>query len=81
VHASRRDALTPTWSAWLSNTTQTEADFIGQAGHSYYFQVRVTHNVSNTSAWVKSGSVVVSAVTKYYHRTQQATLPALVAQA
>jgi hypothetical protein len=37
-----RDALTPTWTAWLSGTTETQAPFFGQREHSYTFQVRAT---------------------------------------
>jgi RHS repeat-associated protein len=62
-----RDALTPTWTAWLSGTAETQAPFFGQREHSYTFQVRATDNVSNTGAWTESLSVTVSAVTKYYY--------------
>jgi RHS repeat-associated protein len=62
-----RDALTPTWTAWLSGTAETQAPFSGERGHGYAFRVRATDHVSNTGAWTESLSVTVSAVTKYYY--------------
>jgi RHS repeat-associated protein len=35
------------WSAWLTGTTQTSAQFSGQAGHSYSFYCVATDNVGN----------------------------------
>jgi predicted metal-dependent phosphoesterase TrpH len=37
-----RDALTPTWTAWLSGTAEIQAPFVGQREHSYYSRVRAT---------------------------------------
>jgi RHS repeat-associated protein len=53
------------------NTTQTQAPFVGEAGESYFFQVKATDNVNNASAWVEAGPVTVSAVTKYYYHGGQ----------
>ncbi|MEJ2556516.1 MAG: RHS repeat-associated core domain-containing protein, partial [Anaerolineae bacterium] len=60
-----------TWTSWLTNTSQTEAPFVGERDQSYYFRVQATDNVNNTSAWVEAGPVVVSAVTKYYYHGDQ----------
>jgi RHS repeat-associated protein len=60
-----------TWTSWLSDTTQTQAPFVGEAGESYFFQVKATDNVNNASAWVEAGPVTVSAVTKYYYHGGQ----------
>jgi hypothetical protein len=59
------------WTAWLTHTSQTQAPFVGEADQSYTFRMRATDNVSNTSAWVESGPVTVSAVTKYYYHGDQ----------
>jgi RHS repeat-associated protein len=56
-----------TWTPWLTNTSQTQADFLGERDQSYYFHVQATDNVNNASAWVEAGPVTVSAVTKYYY--------------
>jgi hypothetical protein len=57
------------------NTPQTQAPFAGEAGESYFFQVKATDNVNNASAWVDAGPVMVSAVTKYYyHGTQRVAM-------
>jgi hypothetical protein len=63
--------MTGTWTSWLSDTTQTQAPFVGETGESYFFQVKATDNVNNTSAWVEAGPVTVSAVTKYYYHGGQ----------
>jgi RHS repeat-associated protein len=63
--------ITGTWTSWLTHTSQTQAPFVGEAGQSYFFQVRATDNVNNTSAWVEAGPVTVSAVTKYYYHGDQ----------
>jgi RHS repeat-associated protein len=60
-----------TWTSWLAHTPQTEAPFVGEAGQSYFFRVKATDNVNNTSAWVEAGPVTVSAVTKYYYHGDQ----------
>jgi RHS repeat-associated protein len=44
---------------------------VGEAGESYFFQVKATDHVNNTSAWVEAGPVTVSAVTKYYYHGDQ----------
>ncbi|MCR4408538.1 MAG: hypothetical protein NUW24_16725 [Anaerolineae bacterium] len=53
------------WTAWLTDTTDTEAVYSGELGHTYTFRVRATDNVSNTGAWAEASTVVVQ-VTKYY---------------
>jgi RHS repeat-associated protein len=58
--------ITGTWTSWLTNTSQTQAPFVGEAGQSYFFQAKATDHVNNTSAWVEAGPVTVSTVTKYY---------------
>jgi RHS repeat-associated protein len=58
--------ISGTWTSWLSDTTQTQADFVGERDQSYYFRVQATDHVNNASAWVEAGPVTVSAVTKYY---------------
>jgi hypothetical protein len=63
--------ITGTWTSWLTDSTQTQAPFVGEAGQSYFFQVRATDNVNNASAWVEAGPVTVSAVTKYYYHGDQ----------
>jgi hypothetical protein len=60
------------WLGWYTHTLQTSASFVGEKDQSYTFRVRATDNVDNTSAWVESGSVTVSAVTKYYYRSPPA---------
>jgi RHS repeat-associated protein len=57
----------PTWTPWLSNTTQTQAQFLGTKEMSYTFRVQATDNVGHVSAWVVSEPATVHAVTKYYH--------------
>jgi hypothetical protein len=57
-----------TWTSWLTDTTQTQADFVGERDQSYYFRVQASDNVNNTSAWVEAGPVTVSTVAKYYLR-------------
>jgi hypothetical protein len=59
------------WTSWLTHTSQTQADFVGERDQSYFFRVQATDNVSNTSAWAESGPVAVSAVTKYYYHGDQ----------
>jgi RHS repeat-associated protein len=56
-----------TWTGWLTATTRTEAVFLGQSNQTYYFRIRATDNVSNTSAWIESGPVSIQAVRKNYH--------------
>jgi RHS repeat-associated protein len=63
--------ITGTWTPWLTNTTQTQAPFVGERDQSYYFRVQATDNVNNPSAWVEAGPVTVSAVTKYYYHGAQ----------
>jgi hypothetical protein len=63
--------ITGTWTSWLTHTSQTQAPFVGEAGESYFFQVRAMDNVNNASAWVEAGPVTVSAVTKYYYHGDQ----------
>jgi RHS repeat-associated protein len=63
--------ITGTWTSWLTNTSQTQAPFVGEAGESYFFQVRATDHVNNESVWVEAGPVAVSAVTKYYYHGSQ----------
>jgi uncharacterized protein (DUF427 family) len=53
--------ITGTWTSWLAHTSQTQAPFVGEAGQSYFFQVRATDNVNNASAWVEAEPVTVSA--------------------
>jgi RHS repeat-associated protein len=60
-----------TWTSWLTNTSQTQTLFVGEAGQSYFFQVKATDNVNNPSAWVEAGPVTVSAITKYYYHGGQ----------
>jgi hypothetical protein len=55
-----------TWVSWLTHTPQTEAPFVGERDQSYFFRVQATDNVNNASAWVETGPVTMSAVTKYY---------------
>jgi hypothetical protein len=63
--------ITGTWTSWLTDTTQTQADFVGERDQSYYFRVQASDHVNNTSAWVEAGPVTVSAVTKYYYLGDQ----------
>ncbi len=60
-----------TWTSWLSDITQAQADFLGERDQSYYFRVQATDHVNNPSAWVEAGPVTVSAVTKYYYHGGQ----------
>ncbi|MCR4408595.1 MAG: hypothetical protein NUW24_17025 [Anaerolineae bacterium] len=53
------------WTAWLTSTTQTQADFVGEYCHTYTFRVRATDNVGNVGDWAEAPTVVVQ-VTKYY---------------
>jgi RHS repeat-associated protein len=55
------------WTDWLTNTTTTNAQFIGQQDESYTFRVQATDNVGNVSAWQESTAVTIDAITKYYH--------------
>jgi RHS repeat-associated protein len=59
------------WLGWYTHTLQTSASFVGEKDQSYTFRVRARDNVSNTSAWVEAGPVMVSAVTKYYYHGDQ----------
>jgi hypothetical protein len=34
--------ITGTWTSWLTNTSQTQADFVGERDQSYYFRVQAT---------------------------------------
>lgn len=54
------------WTPWLTDTTRTEARFVGTVGYSYTFQVQATDNVGNVSNWAVSAPATVQAVTKYY---------------
>jgi hypothetical protein len=63
--------ISGTWTSWLTNTSQTQADFVGERDQSYYFRVQATDHVNNASAWVEAGPVLVSAVTKYYYHGSQ----------
>jgi hypothetical protein len=42
-----RDGTPGTWTQWLSGVTQTCADFIGENGHTYYFESRAWDNAGN----------------------------------
>ena len=33
------------WTTWLTNTTQTQAEYVGEYGHAYAFRARATDNV------------------------------------
>jgi RHS repeat-associated protein len=55
------------WVGWYTGTTRTQASFIGEKDQTYYFRVRATDNVSNTSAWVESAPVTIQTVRKNYH--------------
>jgi hypothetical protein len=55
----------PTWSGWLTQTTQTSAVFMGSSGYTYTFRVRGRDVVGNLSDWAQAEPVVAS-VTKYY---------------
>jgi hypothetical protein len=34
--------ISGTWTSWLSDTTQTQANFLGERDQSYYFRVQAT---------------------------------------
>jgi hypothetical protein len=55
------------WVGWYTDTTRTQASFIGEKDQTYYFRIQATDNVSNTSAWVESDPVTIQAVRKNYH--------------
>ena len=57
------------WTNWFTETTATQATFVGSKGYTYTFQVKATDKVNNTNDdWVVSGPVFVGAtVKKYYH--------------
>jgi hypothetical protein len=44
------------WTAWLTATTETNAQFIGIQDQSYTFRLRASDNVGNESGWVESAS-------------------------
>ena len=53
------------WTAWLTDTEDTEAVYSGELGHRYTFRARATDHVSNTGSWAEASTTVVQ-VTKYY---------------
>jgi RHS repeat-associated protein len=53
------------WSGWLTDTAQTEADFVGAIGHRYTFRVTATDNVGNVGQG--EAETRVAAITKYYY--------------
>ena len=53
------------WTDWLTETAQTQGEYVGQYGHRYGFRVRATDRVSNTGDWVE-GTSFLAWVTKYY---------------
>jgi len=53
------------WTDWLTETGQTQEEYVGQYGHRYGFRVRATDQVSNTGDWVE-GTSFLAWVTKYY---------------
>ena len=54
------------WSRWLTETTQTQADFPGEDGKQYSFRVQGVDRVGNAGAWLETAVVTTNAVTKYY---------------
>jgi len=59
------------WSRWLTETTQTNADFPGEDGKQYSFRVQGVDRVGNAGAWLETVAVPTNAVTKYYHMAGQ----------
>jgi hypothetical protein len=53
------------WGGWLTNTTQTQAEYVGQPGHAYTFRARGRDAVGNAGVWAEA-EVAVAGVTKYY---------------
>jgi hypothetical protein len=39
------------WTDWLNGTSKTQATFMGEAGHIYYFRVRATDSVGNKQVY------------------------------
>jgi RHS repeat-associated protein len=56
----------PSWTPWLTGTTETSALFQATLAQTYTFQARVRDLAGNVSGWVETGVVEVSPVTKYY---------------
>ncbi len=46
-----RDGIGGAWTDWQLNTTQTQATFTGQEGHTYYFQARARDNAFNLETY------------------------------
>jgi len=53
------------WIPWLLDTLDTEATFVGEAGHSYTFRVTATDQVGNVGQ--DEASVEEYSITKYYN--------------
>ncbi|MDY7042113.1 MAG: hypothetical protein SVX38_14745 [Chloroflexota bacterium] len=49
-----RDGLNGQWTTWQSWTTQTEATFEGQDGHTYYFRSRTRDRAGNTEEYLST---------------------------
>lgn len=53
-----KDGVNGTWTALLSQTTNTSISYVGVGGHSYYFRVRALDNSCNLEPWSDSYQTV-----------------------
>jgi RHS repeat-associated protein len=57
----------PSWTGWLTQTSQVITNFVGTFGYTYTFQAQATDPAGNKSLWVQTTSPVqIERVTKYY---------------
>ena len=66
VTVEYREGANGAWQSWLTETIETESEFVGTPGQQYFFRAKATDNVSNENDWVQVGPIEVKAVTKYY---------------
>jgi len=49
-----RDTATTTWNVWLTGTSATGANYVGEPGHSYEFRLSAADRLGNTQPWLAS---------------------------